>query len=255
MAQDAATGIAELPYTSLGQQIPRMATRSSSGIQRTDTQMPGTLPQQRDDPPKPKAAYPYELWEDLNAERERLLKDQSYMNKKNRAMRRKLESLKARDEAEMWEDELYETRGKELNSANAVIETHSSASDADVYKQVKGLNKQIVHISSKATEVPSTRDDQSATVLESITNILGQEFLFLFDRKGTYLGDRRLAQAILQIFLAQSCAKLVDCWHIGDAALNSQLDQLHDRILNKGEHFNMQYLGSTMNIELLGNKS
>lgn len=233
VAQEAAVTTAESSYPSHRQPLPRMATRESSRIPRVNTPMTDVL-LQRDDQPQHKANYTYELWENLKAEREQLLRHQSYMNERNDIRRRRLESLKARDDAEKWEDELYETRAKELNSAHAIIETHSSATGRNIRKQVEDLNQQIVHISSAAIGVSLAREDRSR-VSESITNILGQGFLFLFQRSEGPLESKEIVQAVLQIFLARSCVELIDFWYVGRDDINSSLDQLYNRILSKGE--------------------
>lgn len=143
-----------------------------------------------------------------------------------------LASLQEKDNAEKWEDELFETRMKELDSARAVIHTQSSVHGEDVRDQIKALNQEIIQIAKIAA---STSVSRPAGSLESVSKYLGDNLLLIFEQDHPYLRDQQVVQAILQIFLTESCIRVIDSWHLGKPNLDELLNRLYGRIRTKGE--------------------
>lgn len=146
-----------------------------------------------------------------------------------------LRSLTAKDDAEKWEDELFETRLKELRGARAVINTQSSVTEEDVRHQIKDLNSIIVQTAEIAAETP-LQTQRSVTQLEDM-KYLGKNLSIIFQQAENRLDDQGFVRAILQIFLTESCMELIDSWHLENSDLNVALRGLYSHIRGKGEFF------------------
>ncbi|EKM81360.1 hypothetical protein AGABI1DRAFT_113015, partial [Agaricus bisporus var. burnettii JB137-S8] len=172
----------------------------------------------------------------LSADIERIQGHVAARNERNARRRERLEELKAQDDAEKWEDELYQTRVQELNEARIRIET-SSTSTRDILQGVLQLNEKISRIAAEiiGAAVPlSITERPDLNIQAVILKTLGKPFFFLFRSDGDpVLEDKQLVQAVLQIFLARSCAELIDCWTLGSNYFNHGMDKLYDRILQK----------------------
>ncbi|KAF9444307.1 hypothetical protein P691DRAFT_807550 [Macrolepiota fuliginosa MF-IS2] len=177
-----------------------------------------------------------ELLQHLQVEQEKLAQKHSRMNDENDRLRKDLEALRAQDDAEKWEDELYATRLKELENAHALIRTNSSGSGEDVLLRVRSLNEEIAHIASLALSRPIAESTPRASI-DTISKHLGDEFATFLRKHGSLAVDEmKLVQGVLQVYLAHSCARLIDSWHVGEPELDNHLNQLYDRIRNKEEH-------------------
>jgi len=146
-----------------------------------------------------------------------------------------LRSLTAKDDAEKWEDELFETRSKELKSARAVINTQSSVTGGDVRHQIKNLNGIILQTAEIAVETP-LQTQRLAAQLENM-KFLGKNLSLIFQKIENRLDDRIFVRAILQIFLTESCMELIDSWHLENRNLDMALRNLYSHIREKGEFF------------------
>ncbi|KAF7782865.1 hypothetical protein Agabi119p4_2241 [Agaricus bisporus var. burnettii] len=175
--------------------------------------------------------------EKLFADIERIQGQIAERNERNARRRKRLEELKAQDDAEKWEDELYQTRVQELNEARVRIETSSSTSTQDIFQGVLQLNEEISRTASeiiRAAAPLSVTERHGLNIPHVIRKTLGKAFLFLFQSDEDHvLEDKQLVQAVLQIFLARSCAELIDCWTLGSNYFNHGMDKLYDRILQK----------------------
>ncbi|KAF7782862.1 hypothetical protein Agabi119p4_2238 [Agaricus bisporus var. burnettii] len=178
--------------------------------------------------PRPRTRDPDNVRRKLEKELERLKIRETKMTRRINDSKQKLKSLEARDEEEKWEDDLYETRIKELKAANAIIETRSSVSEEDIINRVREINEQIIYISSVVVGFRSGRP-HVPSFSDAITNALGQSFLSLLQTSGYHFGDKRTIQALLQIFLARSSAIVVRSWH-PRKYLDCCFDQLYNRI-------------------------
>jgi len=146
-----------------------------------------------------------------------------------------LRSVIAEDDAEKWEDELFETRLKELRSARAVISTQSSVTEEGVRHQIKDLNEIIVQTAEIAAETP-LQTQRSVTQLEDM-KYLGKNLSIVFQQAENRLDDQGFVRAILQIFLTESCMKLIDSWHLENSDLDMALRGLYSHIHGKGKFF------------------
>ena len=169
----------------------------------------------------------------LISEKAELEEKISALNAKVERKSEKLRSLIAKDDAEKWEDELFETRLKELNSARAVINTQSSVGGEDVRHRIKGLNEEIVQTAEIAAET-SLRTQRSPIQLENM-NYLGANLSLIFRKAENRFDDQQFIRAILQIFLAESCVELIDSWNLKNVNLDVALRRLYSRIRGKGE--------------------
>lgn len=145
-----------------------------------------------------------------------------------------LQDLEAQNDKEKWEDELFETRLKELQSALPSIDPRSSVSTTDVQRQIEQLNQDIAAIASLAAQ---TRIAAKQVNLDDVKNNYGEGLLVMFQALGGAEDEQRLVQMILQVFLARSCAELINSWDVGNAALGTLLDRVYDRVRSKGEHW------------------
>ena len=147
-----------------------------------------------------------------------------------------LETLRRQDEAEQWEDDLFETRVKELEAANAIIETRSFVSKEDIIIRVKEINEQIIHISCISVVARPGRPHISH-LYNAITIALGRRFIPFFEKFG-YFFEEQTVKIILQIYLARLCATVIYFWS-QEEDLNNRLDQLYSLIAVNGKvpHF------------------
>jgi len=158
-----------------------------------------------------------------------------------------LRSMTAKDDAEKWEDELFETRLKELRSARAVINTQSSVTREDVLHQIKDLNSIIVQTAEIAVETPL--QTQGLVVQLEDMKYLGKILSLIFQQAGNRLNDQGFIRATLQIFLTESCMKLIDSWHLENKNLDMALRDLYSHIHGKGEFFCNNYIEPFANFD------
>ncbi|KAF5354847.1 hypothetical protein D9756_005588 [Leucocoprinus leucothites] len=174
-----------------------------------------------------------EQWQELLDEQHELMKRISNLNGKVERRSKTLRTLREQDDGEKWEDELFETRLKELNSARDVITTQSSVKGEDVRVQIKDLNEEIAKTAAIAAET-SIGSQRQPGQLESMP-YLGHNLSLIFRKAENRLDDRKLVQAILQIFLTECCMILIDSWHIENENLDAFLRGLYVRIRRKEE--------------------
>ncbi len=207
---------------------------SSKSKRREDAETAEKVVQNQSDQRKRKASPLDEQKQQLREELEKLNRDISYFNERSVHRTAELEGLKAQDDKEKWEDELFETRLRELKSALASIDTRSSVSASDVQRQVEELNRDLAAIASLAVETHITNNKPN---LDDVKNYLGEGLLIMFQKLGNTEDEKRLVQMIIQVFLVRSCAEYISSWHVGKPALSNLLNHLYDRIRRKGEYF------------------
>jgi hypothetical protein len=100
------------------------------------------------------------------------------------------------------------------------------------------LNGKISRTASEIVGAPlSGIKSPELNVADTIQKNLGRAFLFLFKSDvSPAMEDRQLVQAVLQIFLARSCAELIDCWSLERYHINRGMKKLYERILKTGVH-------------------
>jgi hypothetical protein len=166
----------------------------------------------------------------------RILHDRiSQLNDRNDHGRVKLESLKKRDDEEKWEDDLFETRMKELNSARTVIHTQSTITGEGIREQIKDLNEAIVQVAAMASETEISRPAERDT-WERFSTYLGNEAATLLRYFGDRLNEKRFVQAILQMFLCRCSISLINSWSLEKPNLDSLLSRMYNRIRSKGKY-------------------
>ncbi|KXN86013.1 hypothetical protein AN958_10570 [Leucoagaricus sp. SymC.cos] len=220
----------------------RSSRRSLSGIiptvgsskpKRSDEVTAKIVVREQSDRRNMRGVQPEERKQFLLKEKRRLTESISRQTGRNDRRNMKLESLRARDSAEKCEDELFETRCKELDNVHTVIRTHSSTSGEGVRNQVKALNVEIARIAEMAVETSTGKPKDQQGGLESISSFLGKPFVVFFQGDENYLADKRFTQAILQIFLARSCVYLIDAWCLEKQGLERHIGTLYGRIRGK----------------------
>jgi hypothetical protein len=187
---------------------------------------------QLDDLQRSGARYPDHLRKSLERELGRLQAREAKMIRRINRRMQELVTLKTRDEEEKWEDDLFETRMKELEAANAIIETRSSFSKEDISIRVKEINEKIIRISSVLVVARSSRPHISF-LSDAVTNALGPHF-FSFLQKAGYFFEEQTIKALLQIYLARSCATVICAWN-PEKYLDRSLDQLYNLIAVNGK--------------------
>jgi hypothetical protein len=150
----------------------------------------------------------------------------------------KLASLQEQDDVEKWEDLLFEKRLKELESARSVIPIQSSVHAENVRSQVNDINHEIARTAKIAC---ATTISKPVEALENISSYLQENLVVFFQRNDDRLRDERIVQAILQIFLAESCIQLIDCWTLEKPGLDELLGRLYSRIYERGERKIIEY--------------
>ncbi len=171
----------------------------------------------------------------LREEIDELNKDVSHLNGRISRRRTKLEGLKAKDDAEKWEDDLFETRTRELLNARSLSSTQSTVSGADVLRKIEELNQEIVDIATLAVETPTMTNARQDS-RDIVKQALGEELLGILQRAGNVWDDQRIVQAILRIVLVRSSAQLINSWHLGNPSLDALLTHLYGRVIQNGKH-------------------
>jgi hypothetical protein len=227
------------PVTGCCESLAKLAIECSSSSNRDNGEPLMEAVSGRLDRNRARRAGPWdEVREKLYADIERLQRHISERNERNDLRRARLEELKAQDEAEKWEDEIYRARIQELNAAQNRIRTISTLSTKDIFNKVSELNKKIAYIASEIIEAPlSSVKRPELNVADTIRKNLHKDFLFLFQSNACpAIEDPQLVQAVLQIFFAHSCADLVNSWILGRFRVNDGMSRLYDRIAKKGMH-------------------
>lgn len=190
---------------------------------------------QLDDLKRSGAPYSDNFRKSLERELDLLRTRQAKLIRRVNGRMQELETLRRRNEEEQWEDDLFETRMKELEAANVIIETRSSVSKEDIIIRVKEINEQIIHISSVSVVARPGRPHISH-LYDAVTNALGSRFIPFFKKIGYYF-EEQTVKIILQIYLARLCATVIYFWS-QEEDLNNRLDQLYRRIAVNGKfHF------------------
>ncbi|KAJ3568182.1 hypothetical protein NP233_g5880 [Leucocoprinus birnbaumii] len=174
-----------------------------------------------------------ELYQSLLAEQHEMMKRIAHLNNELQQKSTTLQSLKERDEEEKWEDELFNTRLKELNNARTVIDTRSSVSGEAVRDQVKVLNREIARTAELVAEAPITTQ-RPPIQLEGMP-YLRKNITLIFEKAGNRLNNQKVVQAMVQIFLAEACMRLIDSWHLEKKNLDALLRDMYNRISGKEE--------------------
>lgn len=129
--------------------------------------------------------------------------------------------------------ESTDTRIKSLDDGRVTWQVQSPklVQGEDVQGQTKDINLAISQIAGIAS---ATSISKPGAILDNISKYLGDELLLFFQTDPSCLGDKQVVQAIIQMFLSQSCMQLIDSWHIGNSNIDEFLHHLDSRIRMKG---------------------
>jgi hypothetical protein len=166
----------------------------------------------------------------------------SELNRQIGRKERRLGSLQKQDDAEKWEDRLFEARTTELEGAREEIHTQPSVYEEDVRKQIDVLNRAIIQIAEIATVGSGQK---SYGLGEKVSKNLAEDLGPLFRKDDRRLGNKLAFRAVLQIFLAQSCMRLINSWDLGNTKLNALLPHLYGRLRDKGKYQSLDLLLTT----------
>lgn len=166
-------------------------------------------------------------------ERERLIGATSALREENRRKMMELKSLKERDNKEKYEDELFDMRWKELQSAQDLIQTRSSVSEGEIKHQIRRLNEEIADLAATIVETAIWND--SPGELGILSKIIKVDFPEAFLEAGN-VEDELLVRVFLRIFLSQFCTAFINSWDIERPEITDLINQLYECIRSEGEY-------------------